>query len=97
VSVQVDVANTGSLEGGEVVQLYLAYPLQAGEPPKVLRRFEKIHPKPGETHTVSFTLHERDVSIWDVSQHDWSLSYGMFVAFVGASSRDIRVMGTFNV
>jgi beta-glucosidase len=36
------IKNTGSLYGAEVAQLYLGFPANAGEPPKVLRGFRKV-------------------------------------------------------
>ena len=35
------VKNTGTVAGAEIPQLYLGFPVSAGEPPKVLRGFEK--------------------------------------------------------
>ena len=36
------IKNTGSVYGAEVAQLYLGFPANAGEPPKVLRGFRKV-------------------------------------------------------
>ncbi|KAJ7892430.1 hypothetical protein B0H13DRAFT_1625574, partial [Mycena leptocephala] len=40
-SVSFRVQNTGSLAGNEVSQLYLTFPADSGEPPKVLRGFTR--------------------------------------------------------
>jgi hypothetical protein len=40
--VNVDIMNNGSYPGAEVPQMYLGYPPEAGEPPKVLRGFNKV-------------------------------------------------------
>ena len=37
---------------------------------------------------ISFSLSERDLSIWDVATHGWSVVKGKFDVYVGASSRD---------
>jgi beta-glucosidase len=95
-SIRFNVRNSGKVAGSEVPQLYLGYPLSAGEPPKVLRGFQKITLTPGQSQSVSFTLGTRDVSIWDVVKHDWASVSGTFDVLVGASSRDIRLRGTIN-
>ena len=70
------------------MQLYLGFPASAGEPPKQLKGFEKVQLAPGAKTTVQFKLEPRDLSIWDVASHDWSVVKGKFGVFVGASSRD---------
>lgn len=61
--VSVDVSNTGSREGKEVVELYLS-DLYASITPDVkrLKGFEKISLKPGETKTVNFQLSKNELS-----------------------------------
>ena len=51
----------------------------------------------GESAVVSLPLTDREVSIWDVVSHGWQVQHGTFTALVGASSRDIRLKGTFTV
>ncbi|TVQ08513.1 MAG: beta-glucosidase [Bacteroidetes bacterium] len=59
----VDVENTGSLAGHEVVQLYTSAHFTSVTPDvKRLRRFSKIHLEPGEKKTVAFTLTADDIS-----------------------------------
>jgi len=91
--VSVQVTNIGSVDGAEVAQLYLGYPLSAAEPPRVLRGFQKIFLTAGETGTVTFDGVEKP-TIWDVNSHQWQPVGGTFTIFVGASSRDIRAQTT---
>jgi beta-glucosidase len=65
VKVSVDVSNTGSLAGDEVVQLYLTHAGVAGAPLRALEGFERIHLDPGRQQIVSFTLNDRKLSIVD--------------------------------
>ncbi len=83
--------NSGDLAGAEVAQLYLAFPAAAGEPPSQLRAFKKVSLGAGQSTLVTFTLSSRDISIWDVAQHNWAPQSGIFGVAVGASSRDIRL------
>ena len=51
--------------GAEVVQLYIQFPPDAGEPRLVLGAFAKTQVlRPSETATVTLTLHERDNDDW---------------------------------
>jgi len=95
--VSVTVGNTGSRSGAEVAQLYLGYPASAGEPPKVLRAFEKISLEPGEYKEIILPLSNRDLSIWDVTKQNWKLIRGKFNIYVGSSSRDIRASTVLNI
>ena len=57
VTVSVDVANTGTRAGKEVVQLYVRDRVASIAPPvQRLRGFEKVSLAPGETRTVSIRL-----------------------------------------
>lgn len=89
--VAVDVTNSGSRSGAEVVQLYIGMPRTAGEPPLQLKRFAKVFMRPGERRTVSFELTVRDLSHWDADQRDWTMTPGQYTIAVGRSSRDIAV------
>jgi beta-glucosidase len=90
--VQADVKNTGAVAAPEVPQLYVGIP---NSPAKQLRGFEKVPLQPEESKTVSFSLTRRDLSIWDVVQQNWVLQKGEYKIYVGASSRDVRLMGSF--
>jgi len=68
--VAVDIMNNGLVSGAEVVQLYVQYPASAGEPPKVLRGFQKVRLLASEKRTLAFTLSDEDLSIWDQSRSD---------------------------
>ena len=92
VTVSVDVKNTGSVEGAEVVQAYVVSPRaqEATRPDKQLKGFEKITLAPGESKTVTIELPVSDWYFWDeeagknvYDQGDWTIQ-------VGSSSGDIR-------
>lgn len=93
-SVNFTITNTGSRAGAAVPQLYLGFPASAGEPPKQLKGFQKVYLQPGQASRVSLPLNQRAFSIWDISSHSFQPVSGTFTAYVGASSRDIRLTGT---
>jgi beta-glucosidase len=63
VTASVTVTNTGTVEGKEVVQLYVSDHYRSIMPPvKELKAFTKISLKPGEHRTVEFTLRTDDLA-----------------------------------
>jgi len=97
-TVSVDVTNSGSRAGDEVVQLYV-HDVAASVPRPIqeLRGFERITLAPGEKRTVSFPLATRNLAFWSADAHDWKVEDGKFDILVGSSSADIRVRGTLTV
>jgi len=90
------VRNTGSVDGAEVAQLYIGFPEDANEPPKVLRGFEKKMISKGATESFTISVRNKDLAIWDVVKQAWTIPAGQFTIFVGTSSRDIRLQQDFN-
>ncbi|KAK4234123.1 glycoside hydrolase [Achaetomium macrosporum] len=100
VEVSVDVKNDGAVAGAAVPQLYVEYPDNKKEgvdfPVRVLRGFDKLFLRPGETRTVTFGLTRRDLSYWDVVVQNWVMvTEGRYGFRVGLSSRDLRVGGSW--
>lgn len=90
-TVSVDVTNTGSVEGKEVVQLYIADDESSViRPVKELKGFEKVSLKPGETKTVSIELDSRAFAYYHTQLKKFFVESGIFSILVGSSSRDIR-------
>jgi beta-glucosidase len=98
VLVSFDLKNSGTRSGKEVPQLYLVFPKESAEPPQVLRGFDSIFLFPGATQTVSMILTARDTSIWAIRPiYAWQQQKGTFNVNIGASSRDIRLQGSFTL
>jgi beta-glucosidase len=94
-TIKLTLQNTGHVNGSEVVQLYLSYPPSAGEPPQVLRKFQKLFLAPGSSEVVTFNLAKSDISIYDISSSSFVAVSGTFNINIGSSSRDIRLKGFF--
>lgn len=92
VKVSVDVKNTGSMDGKEIVQLYI-HDIYATStrPVKELKGFQKVDIKAGETKTVEFTLTAEDLSYYN---HDlqWVCESGDFEIMVGPNSMDTKAV-----
>lgn len=98
VTVSVDVTNTGSCEGKEIVQLYISDLTGAVRRPlKELKGYSKVSLKPGETKTVSFPLDYRSLAWYNTQISDWYAASGDYEILIGASSRDIRLSGKIHM
>lgn len=90
IQVSVNVSNTGSRDGQEVVQLYIRdLVASVTRPVKELKAFEKVFIKAGETKTVSFFLSNEDLSFYK-SDLSFGSEPGKFQVFVGTNSRDVK-------
>lgn len=86
ISVSVNVKNTGSYDGEEVVQLYIRDLVSsATRPVKELKGFKKLMIKKGESKVVTFTLNKDDLAFYN-DKMEWVTEPGEFNIFVGASS-----------
>jgi beta-glucosidase len=96
-TVSFTVQNTGGASGSEVPQLYLGFPAGAGQPPRILRGFERTQLNRGQSKTITLSLRVKDVSVWDVVAQKWVIPKGTFKVFVGSSSRKIQLEGSFTL
>jgi beta-glucosidase len=98
VEVTMRVRNSGARAGAEVVQLYV-HDVKASvdRPAKELKGFRRVALNPGEARNVSFTLDKSALSFYSVAKDDWVAEPGAFEVWIGASSRDIRLNGPFEL
>ncbi|MYM29787.1 glycosyl hydrolase [Duganella sp. CY15W] len=97
VTLSFDLANTGKVEGTEIVQLYLRDMVSSVvRPLKELKGFEKVRLKPGESRRISFTI-DRDTLSFFNSQLTWGAEAGDFKLMVGSASDDIRLESTLKL
>ncbi|KAF3916655.1 Beta-glucosidase [Dactylellina cionopaga] len=90
------ITNTGGVAGAEVAQLYIGLPAGSpSTPPKQLRGFQKLKLAAGASGTATFVLKRKDLAYWNTAQQRWVVPTGNFNLYIGASSRDIRLQGTF--
>ena len=90
--VTVDVKNSGTREGAEVVQLYVHDGhSKIDRPVHELKGFQRVDLKPGEDRIVVFKLDRAALSYWDPVKKGWTADPGTFEIQIGSSSRDIRL------
>jgi len=91
----VGVANTGTVAGSEVVQIYLEAPVKPGveRPVKELVGFEKISLNVGERQKVSVSIFDAAGAYWDEESSKWRVESGSYIFHVGTSShpRDLKL------
>lgn len=98
VVVKVDVCNTGSVAGAEVVQVYIKDSESLlPRPEKELKGFCKVCLEPGESKKVEVEIPLESLKYFDADKHEWVCENGAFTALVGAASDDIRTQATFSV
>lgn len=91
------VTNTGKRDGHEVVQLYIRDCVSSVALPKMmLKHFERVALKAGESCTVTFNITREDLEVLGMDMKR-VLEPGDFEVMVGAASDDIRLRSTFCV
>jgi beta-glucosidase len=86
--VRVDVTNTGSRRGDEVVQLYIRDVVSSvTRPVKELKGFRRVSLDAGATTTVAFDVTPEHLSFYDIDMV-FRVEPGEFRLMVGPSSRD---------
>lgn len=86
----VTVTNSGSIDGKEVVQLYIRDVIgSVTRPIKELKGFQKIELKAGESKTVSFSITPEELKFYNYDlKYDWEP--GEFIIMIGGNSRDVK-------
>ncbi|MEI9991391.1 MAG: beta-glucosidase [Rhizomicrobium sp.] len=86
VTARVDVTNTGSRPGFQVVQLYVTPPGAVAR----LAGWSKIQLKPGETQTVNIAAEPRLLARYDAQVHVWRIPTGPYGVSIRTSATDIK-------
>ena len=92
----VEVRNTGSIAGSEIVQLYVRRTDDTEGPVKTLRGYARVDLAPDEIKTVSFDLSDSVFEWWNESTGTMAVWPGEFELMVGNSS-DIRNLKSVKV
>jgi beta-glucosidase len=96
-TVHFTVHNTGSREGTEIAQVYVALPAAANENYKRLVAFQRVQLAPGESKAVSLTIDPLYISVFDTGKNAWQLLPGDYKVTAGASSRELPLNATMQI
>ena len=92
------VANTGSMDGAEVAQLYVALPdSKVFRPSKELKGFKKVFLKKGESRRIQIPFDDKTFRYWNMETGRWETEEGEYLILVGACVADIRLSGRITV
>jgi beta-glucosidase len=103
IQVSFTLANTGTVAGSEVAQLYLGLPASLNEPPRRLVGWQKLPLQPGASQSVTIEVDENDsshpLSYWDTGSNAWTLGTGTYTVYLGDSDNaaTLQTVGTFTV
>ena len=99
VSVKLQVTNTGSRAGAEVVQVYVsAKNPSINRPVKELKGFKKVFLEAGKHAEVQIDMDKKyATSFWDEGRDAWIMEKGWYSVLVGNSSEVIGQEGSFEV
>jgi beta-glucosidase len=93
IEIAVTVKNMGSVDGDEVVQLYIHQ--QGQQAIKELKGYQRVHLKNGESKRITFSLKPDDLLHYSEAKDDLAVLPGEVEVMVGASSQDIRLNSSF--
>ncbi len=86
----VEVKNTGSVAGKEIVQMYIRDVVaSSSRPVRELKGFDKVLLQPGETKTVSFEIDVDALSFWN-QEMEYVAEPGEFKVYIGGDSRTVN-------
>ncbi len=98
--VDVNVRNSGTVESDEVPQVYISAPGEAPQgvqfPVRALVAFDRVHLGPGESHSITLHVPERQLQYWSTKDQKWVTPSGQRTVSVGSSSRDLRLQQTID-
>ncbi|MCF7559196.1 beta-glucosidase BglX [Sabulilitoribacter multivorans] len=96
IKLSVEISNTGTRDGEEVVQLYIRDLVGSlTRPIKELKDFKKVMIKAGETKIVNFTINSEKLQFYTVNKK-WEVEPGDFNVWVGGNS-EASLKGVFRV
>ena len=97
-NVSVDVKNTGTRAGEEVVQLYLSEPTSyTPKFAKDLRGFKKVYLEPGETKTVEFTIGPNELYVYSEKSRSYEIDPGTYQIRIGGSSDNLSISKSIDI
>jgi len=98
INISLNIKNTGTYDGDEVVQLYLRnLDSKVEQPIKSLRGFKRIYIPKNKESNVSFPLNISDLKYFSVKKNDFVVDPGRYEIMIGSSSEDIRLKGMIKI
>ena len=99
-TIKVDVKNTGSKAGRNVVELFVAAPnsKKANKPEKELRNYAKTRLlQPGESETITMKVSTEDLASFNEKASAWKTDAGVYTFMICSSANDVEAKATAKV
>jgi beta-glucosidase len=97
IDISLNVRNTGTVAGEEVVQLYTRDEFASiPRPIKELKGYQRLKLDPGETRKITFHLPVNQLAFYNLDM-DLVIEAGRIDIMLGSSSEDIRLCGEFEI
>lgn len=93
----VSVANTGEMDGDEVVQVYVQYPPLERLPIKELKAFRRVTVGKNNMRQIQFTIPASELQKWDLRESKWILYPGSYQMIIGSNAADKKLVASFNI
>ena len=85
-----DVTNSGKIDGSEVVEVYVSAPRsKLHKPLRELKGFTKVFLKSNETKSVSISIAKEELKYWDINRNRFALEDGEYNVEIGKNAKDI--------
>ncbi|MCA0133394.1 beta-glucosidase [Winogradskyella alexanderae] len=98
ISISLEVANTGDMDGKEVVQVYVSKSESEVErAAQELKGFKKVFVQKGQKKRVTIELPVKELAYYNVGNKAWEVESGNYTLKIGNSSRNILSEVTINV
>ena len=100
ITVKIDVRNTGSRAGRNVVELFVAAPdsKKLNKPEKELRNYAKTRLlQPGQTETVTMKVSTEDLASFNEKTSAWQTDAGVYTFMICSSANDVEAKATAKV
>jgi hypothetical protein len=91
------VKNTGKRAGTEIAEAYARLPKGADDPYKRLAGWKRVTLVPGESQSITITIDDRALQIFDEEKNVWNMTKGEYQVMVGGSSDDTPLLASLEV
>jgi beta-glucosidase len=96
-AVNVQIKNTGNMDGDEVIQAYVRYPQIDRMPVKELKSFKRVSLAKGSSQSVTIKIPVTELQKWDLATHKWKVYPGDYQLILGSNSEDEKATLPFKV
>jgi beta-glucosidase len=91
------VNNSGTMDGADVLQAYIEYPLAANGPLRELKAFSKVYVPVQATRRASMEIAISQLEKWNNDRQHMEIFPGTYRLLIGSNSRDIVMSQEFTI